>query len=112
MLYSRISGLVSVVITNYNHEKYIVDCLDSIRNQTYKNIEIVIIDDASTDNSIEVINNWIEVNKYSLQKENFITCISLPRNSGFAAASSIGFFIAKGNLSLVRIQMIYHILVE
>ena len=69
MLHHRISGLVSVVITNYNHEEYIVECLDSIKNQTYKNIEIIIIDDASTDNSVEVINNWIEINKYTLQKK-------------------------------------------
>jgi glycosyltransferase involved in cell wall biosynthesis len=95
MLHNRISGLVSVVITNYNHEEYIVECLDSIKNQTYKDIEIIIIDDASTDNSVEVINNWIKINK-SQQKENFITCILLPRNLGFAGASSLGFFIAKG----------------
>ena len=45
MLYNRISGLVSVVITNFNHAQYISDCLDSIKNQTYKDIEIIIIDD-------------------------------------------------------------------
>lgn len=96
MLNNRISGLVSVVITNYNHVKYIVNCLDSIKKQTYENIEIIIIDDASTDNSVEIINNWIEANNQSLQKQNFITFISLPRNSGFAAASSLGFSLTRG----------------
>lgn len=96
MLYNRILGLVSVVITNYNHAQYIVDCLDSIKNQTYKHIEIIIVDDASTDNSVEVINNWIETNNYSRQKQNLIKCVSLPRNSGFAGAVTLGFFIARG----------------
>lgn len=96
MLYNRISGLVSVVITNYNHVKYIVDCLDSIKNQTYKNIEIIIVDDASTDNSIQVINNWIETNKLSMPKQDLITLASLPRNSGFAGATDLGFFLSRG----------------
>ncbi len=64
MPYTRTTGLVSVVITNYNHAQYIVDCLDSIKSQTYKNIEIIIVDDASTDNSVKVINEWIKTNKY------------------------------------------------
>lgn len=96
MPYCRIPGLVSVVVTNYNHSKYIVECLDSIKNQTYKAIEIIIIDDASTDNSVEVINKWIKTSNFSLQKEDFVTCVSLPRNSGFAGAVSLGFFLAKG----------------
>lgn len=96
VLYNRISELVSVVITNYNHAQYIEACLDSIKNQTYKNIEIIIIDDASTDNSVEVINKWIDNNKNSLAKQDLVTCISLPRNSGFAGAVSLGFFLARG----------------
>ncbi|MBC8060817.1 MAG: glycosyltransferase [Clostridiaceae bacterium] len=96
MLFNRISGLVSVVITNYNHAQYIVECLDSIKNQTYKNIEIIIVDDASTDNSVEVINKWIETNKKSLQEQDLIIFTSLPRNLGFAGAVSLGFFLARG----------------
>ena len=96
MLYNRISGLVSVVITNYNHAQYIVDCLDSIKNQTYKNIEIIIVDDASTDNSVEVINNWIDINKKSRPKQNSITLTSIQQNIGFAGAVSLGFFLTKG----------------
>ena len=57
MKYQRIEGLVSFVISNYNNENYISDCLDSILNQTYENIEIIVVDDNSTDNSVQVINN-------------------------------------------------------
>lgn len=47
--------LVSIIIPSYNHENYIKDTIESIVNQTYKNIELIIIDDGSKDNSIKVI---------------------------------------------------------
>ena len=46
----------SIVIPVYNTEKYIRKCLDSIKNQTYTNYEVIIINDGSTDNSLEIIN--------------------------------------------------------
>lgn len=45
----------SVIIPNYNKEEYIEECILSVKNQTYKNVEIIIVDDASTDKSCEVI---------------------------------------------------------
>lgn len=50
--------LVSVIIPNYNHAKYLDERIQSILNQTYQNFEIIILDDSSTDNSIEVINKY------------------------------------------------------
>lgn len=47
--------LVSVVMSAYNESKYIQEAIDSILQQTYKNIELIIIDDASTDNTVEII---------------------------------------------------------
>lgn len=52
--------LVSVIIPCYNHEKYIEKCLQSILDEKYENKEIVIIDDGSKDNSVEVIRNFIK----------------------------------------------------
>jgi len=52
--------LFSVLIANYNNGKYIGETIESIINQTYSNWEIIIVDDASTDNSVEIVNGYIE----------------------------------------------------
>jgi len=49
---------VSVLIANYNNEKYLTECINSIKKQTYRNIEIIIHDDSSSDNSIKRINKY------------------------------------------------------
>jgi glycosyltransferase involved in cell wall biosynthesis len=54
--------LVSLLIANFNNGKYIVETLQSAINQTYPNIEIIVVDDASTDNSVERIEHFIEKN--------------------------------------------------
>ena len=65
--------LVTVVCSCYNHATYIETALDSVLNQTYKNIELIIIDDFSNDNSVTIIENWILKNKTGVfirNKEN------------------------------------------
>lgn len=52
--------LISILICNYNYSKYIVEALDSATKQTYQNIEIVIIDDGSQDDSVKVIKRYIQ----------------------------------------------------
>lgn len=49
---------VSILLTSYNHEKYIGESIESILNQTYKDFELVILDDASTDNSVKIIKSF------------------------------------------------------
>ena len=60
---------VSVVIANYNNSKFIKECIESLNNQTYKNIEIIFFDDNSQDNSLEVINRYknIKIIKNKIQ---------------------------------------------
>ena len=52
---------MSVLIINYNNDKFIQDCIESIENQTYKNIEIIFHDDSSSDNSIEIISKYKKI---------------------------------------------------
>jgi glycosyltransferase involved in cell wall biosynthesis len=86
-------GLVSVVIPTYNREQYICDALDSLKNQTYKNIEVIVIDDCSTDNTEHEVKKWREKNRKVFM--NFIY-LRLPRNRDEWWAWNIGFFIAEG----------------
>ena len=55
--------LVSFVVSSYNYAQYIEQTLESIKAQTYKNFEIIIVDDCSNDNSSEVIENFIQFNQ-------------------------------------------------
>ena len=50
--------LVSVICLCYNHSDFVVECLNSVNNQTYKNIEIIVVDDCSDDDSVAVIENY------------------------------------------------------
>ena len=93
---NREKGLVSIVISNYNNEKYIEKCLNSIINQTYKNIEIIIVDDGSTDNSISIINSWILDKGKVLYKKDKIIFEKLPANIGFSGAVTVGLYLANG----------------
>ena len=51
--------LLSIIVPVYNVEKYIVDCLRSLEMQTYKDFEVILINDGSTDNSLEKIYKYI-----------------------------------------------------
>ncbi|MDD1605895.1 MAG: glycosyltransferase, partial [Methylococcaceae bacterium] len=49
---------ISVILTSFNHEKYIQEAIDSVLNQTFTDFELIIWDDASTDNSWDLINQY------------------------------------------------------
>lgn len=81
------SNKVSVIIPNYNAGNYILKCIDSVINQTYKNIEIIIIDDGSTDNSWEIIKELESKysNIVSIKQNNMNAAIA--RNKGIEVAT-------------------------
>lgn len=78
---------VSIVIPVYNEEKYLRRCLNSVINQTYKNLEIICVDDGSTDNSVEIINNIRQKDNriYLIRQENQYAGVA--RNKGFSNIS-------------------------
>jgi glycosyltransferase involved in cell wall biosynthesis len=83
------SPLVTIICLCYNHEKYISEAVESIINQTYKNLEIVIIDNGSPDNSREIIK--------SIATENpDIKMIMLRENIGNCRAFNLGLAESKG----------------
>ncbi|AEF97132.1 glycosyltransferase family 2 protein [Methanotorris igneus] len=55
-----LDNLVSVIIPTYNSEKTIGICLESIKNQTYKNIEIIVVDKFSNDNTVEIAKKYTD----------------------------------------------------
>lgn len=85
--------LISVIIITYNHSKFIVDALNSIKMQTYNNIELIISDDFSTDNTLDVCRNWIKNNKEHFIRTEIVTS---PRNTGVAANCNRGLKKARG----------------
>ncbi len=61
----------SIVIPVYNVEKYIAKCLDSIKEQTYDNYEVIIVNDGTKDNSVKIISNYLSDTRFNLyNKEN------------------------------------------
>ncbi len=61
---------ISVIITNFNKEKYIVNSLKSIMSQDYSNFEIIVFDDCSTDNSIDTIKKFKNVKLIENKKKD------------------------------------------
>lgn len=75
---------ISVIIPLYNAEKYVIEAIQSIENQTFKNWELIIIDDCSSDNSFNVVKNYIEEkgDKIRLYRHLNNCGISFTRNEG------------------------------
>lgn len=87
------ANMVSVVVPIYNAEKYLARCIESIRSQTYDNIEIILINDGSTDSSLYICNHFSSIDKRItvIDKEN--EGVSITRNKGIKIAKGdyIGF---------------------
>lgn len=81
------AGLVSVVIVNWNGKRYLERCLPSVLNQTYSQFEVILVDNGSTDGSVQFVSRTFPQ----------VRLIENPENIGFAAGSNIGIEVAKGD---------------
>ena len=84
----RNTPLVSVILPNYNNEKYIDKSIASVISQTFINWELFIIDDASSDNSLKIINKY--------QKMENIKILILKKNMGVSFCRNLGMRLSKG----------------
>ncbi|HUS49028.1 MAG TPA: glycosyltransferase [Candidatus Paceibacterota bacterium] len=79
--------LVSVIVTLYNYENFISYCIKSILNQNYPNFEIIVVDDASSDNSYEIAKKYESKN---------VKVVKFKKNMGYSAAKNEGIRLSRG----------------
>lgn len=82
---------VSVLVTVYNGEKYLNKCLESLHRQTYKDIEIVCVNDGSTDSTPDIIHYW-------QRQDDRVKAVELASNSGPAVARNKGLAVCSGDI--------------
>ena len=85
--------LISVIVPVYNTEKYLVECVESLRKQTYSNIEIILVDDGSTDASIEICDEFAE-------KDSRVKVFH-KKNEGVAVARNFGIQQSNGQYVVI-----------
>ena len=82
--------LVTAFVGCYNHSRFVEECLDSVRHQTYPNLQVIIFDDGSKDNSVSVIDTWLKKHRLDWQ------FISHTRNVGICASLNEVLPLARG----------------
>ena len=103
---------VSVIIPVYNVEDYLRETIDSIINQTMKDYEVIFIDDGSTDNSVNIIKEYIEKNgSMTICQENML---SVARNKGIELAEGeyIAFMDSDDKLPKDSLELRYNLAKE
>lgn len=85
--------LVSIIVITYNSGKYILETLESAKVQSYQNIELIVSDDSSTDNTVAQCRKWIKTNKPRFVRSELIT---FPDNKGISVNCNRGISVAKG----------------
>jgi len=91
LLKNSVLPLVSILATCYNHERFVRECLDSIKEQNYPNLQLIITDDCSKDSSLTLIQEWIRANP-SLD----VLFVQNKKNLGLCKVLNNSLSIAKG----------------
>jgi glycosyltransferase involved in cell wall biosynthesis len=88
------SSLVTIVVVTYNSAEYVLDALESVSSQTWDEIELIITDDSSGDDTVRICRNWMDRNKERFVRSELI---SSEKNTGVSANANRGLSRAKGN---------------
>lgn len=106
--------MISIIIPIYNVEKYLDTCLDTVVNQTYRDIEIILVDDGAKDNSGVIADNWANKDQRIkvIHQEN--GGLSKARNTGIKAASGqyLIFVDSDDVVALNMVERLYELVVE
>lgn len=89
--------MITVIIPIYNVSKYLKNCLESVINQTYKNLEIICINDGSTDNSLQILKEYKERDERIIIIDKKNAGVSAARNDGIEKASGEYLFCVDGD---------------
>lgn len=96
----KINQIVSVIVPNYNHGNFLTQRLESIYNQTYKNLEVILLDDASTDNSRQILDKYAKNNPgitHKIYNQENSGSVFLQWQKGIEAASGDIIWIAESD---------------
>ena len=81
------NALLSIIIPVFNTEKYLIDCLESVTGQTYKNLQIICVNDGSTDNSLKILEDYSKKDSRIIIIDQANKGLSGARNSGLEKAT-------------------------
>jgi glycosyltransferase involved in cell wall biosynthesis len=85
--------LVSIIVITYNSSKFVLETLESAKAQTYQNIELIVSDDCSTDNTLDICRKWLDENASRFVRTELVTT---EKNSGIAPNCNRGVRVANG----------------
>ena len=86
-------SLITVVVVAYNSSSFIIEALDSIYNQTWRKIELIVTDDCSDDNTVELCHNWMEIHR---SRFACIRIVTSEKNTGVSGNANRGLYSANG----------------
>lgn len=96
---------IGVIVTLYNYEDFIIQCLASIASQDHPELELIVVDDRSTDDSVDAVTRWLETSKERFRRVLFVSHLhnrglAMARNTGIASAVSRCVFIMDADNAL------------
>lgn len=89
--------LISIIVPVYNVETYLPDCLNSLVSQTYSNIEIICVNDGSTDNSLEILRKYVQIDNRIILIDQKNSGVSKARNTGILKANGTYIMFVDGD---------------